>query len=82
MICPFSKEGEMVIGDKEKSLLCIRTEVKSYFVFLEVFVCTHSKSLCDLITSGIVFLDFLAKRHGDISGSVPLGPGRKRHLEG
>lgn len=33
----FKKEGK-VVSDKGKLYLCIRTEVKSYFEFLEVFI--------------------------------------------
>ena len=53
MISHVSKEGEKII--KEKSRLCIRAELKSYFEFLKVFIYTCSKCLCDLTSSGIVF---------------------------
>lgn len=58
MISHVSKEGEKVI--KEKSCLCIRAELKSYFEFLKVFIYTCSKCLCDLTSSRMVFLECLA----------------------
>lgn len=80
---PVQRGRGKVVGDQEKRLLCIRTEVKSSFGFLEIFIWACSKSLCDFISSGIVvFLEFLAIRCRDITGAVPSGPGRKRHLEG
>lgn len=75
----FKKEGK-VVSDKGKLHLCIRTEVKPYFEFLEIFELVLK--VCVTLPLLNFFLEFLAIKDGDITGSVPLGPGRKRQLEG